>query len=535
MPPFNRAELDAHIIKSGKIIDPQSQGHSVPTGLQKAKVFLVDEYLKQIEVASDNSYFYFKSFCYHSFKKNEAPHKLRVALDLITGEVKEASCTCVAGKVGLCNHVLALMLKLCKFTLHACSDTKQLDSEDDMNPTTTCTSSLQLWHKKGRGDKITPKPIMEVLVKKTKLDDSTASTPIEEGLKCLLYEARNNLKSQAEDEVKLKADLMVINPSMPLAQILNTTENLDLKETKFGKSPSGSFASYQLQFTESNFKVFCDLGPIPTTPQDVRDPPTEYPKFPLNSTEPYKLPDNLEQQEVNLLTHLLVDVDKLNDIEKKTRSQSTSDEWKNERQKRITASNFKKVCIRQRNHESLVNSLINPTHVYSKYTEHGKRYEPIALRQYQKYMYSIRRPVVLFKSGLVVAMDAPFLGASPDSKVIEVACENQYGLVEIKCPHTKFHVTPLEACSDKTFFCEEIDGKPKLKDNHDYYFQVQGQLGVTKAMWCDFVVYTNAGMSIQRIPFNGQFWGTLKEKLKEYYFKHFLKIAAEKFCNLRQD
>lgn len=49
MPPFHRAELDAHIAKSGKVIDPQSQGHSLPTGLQKAKTFLVDEYLEQIE------------------------------------------------------------------------------------------------------------------------------------------------------------------------------------------------------------------------------------------------------------------------------------------------------------------------------------------------------------------------------------------------------------------------------------------------------------------------------------------------------
>ena len=91
-----------------------------------------------------------------------------------------------SGKVGLCNDVLALMLKLCKFSLYACSDTKQLDSEDDMNHTTACTSSLQLWHKKGRGDKIIPKPVMEVVVKKTKLDDSTACTPREERLKSLL-------------------------------------------------------------------------------------------------------------------------------------------------------------------------------------------------------------------------------------------------------------------------------------------------------------------------------------------------------------
>uniref|UniRef100_A0A6P8IVU1 Uncharacterized protein LOC116305611 n=1 Tax=Actinia tenebrosa TaxID=6105 RepID=A0A6P8IVU1_ACTTE len=218
MPPFNRAEMDAHITKSGKIIDPQSKGHSLPTGLTKAKTFLADEYLKEIKAASDNGYFYFKSLCHHSFRKNEPPHKLKIALDLITAEVIEACCTCVAGKVGLCNHVLALMLKLCKFSLYACNDIKDLDSEDDVDPHVACTSNLQVWHKTGRGDKITPKPIMEVMVKKPKLDDSTANRP---GLKCLLYEARSNLKSQLKDEKNLKADLMAINPNMPLAQILD--------------------------------------------------------------------------------------------------------------------------------------------------------------------------------------------------------------------------------------------------------------------------------------------------------------------------
>ena len=40
---------------------------------------------------------------------------------------------------------------------------------------------------------------------------------------------------------------------------------------------------------------------------------------------------------------------------------------------------------------------------------------------------------------------------------------------------------------------------------HKYYSQVQGLMGVTGARWCDFVVYTSKGMSIERIPFNPQF------------------------------
>ena len=36
--------------------------------------------------------------------------------------------------------------------------------------------------------------------------------------------------------------------------------------------------------------------------------------------------------------------------------------------------------------------------------------------------------------------------------------------------------------------------------------------------WCDFVVYTNKGISIERIPFNSIFWESeLLPKLTEFY------------------
>lgn len=112
MPLFTRAEMDLHISKSGKNLDKNKQNHAVPTSMKKAKTFLVDEYLKDLTCASDDHYFFFKCLCYHSFKKIEPPHKLQVSLCLVTGAVKYASCTCVAGTVGFCNHVLAVMMKL---------------------------------------------------------------------------------------------------------------------------------------------------------------------------------------------------------------------------------------------------------------------------------------------------------------------------------------------------------------------------------------------------------------------------------------
>ena len=78
-------------------------------------------------------------------------------------------------------------------------------------------------------------------------------------------------------------------------------------------------------------------------------------------------------------------------------------------------------------------------------------------------MFSTRNPVSVLKSGLVVSMASPFLAASPDGKVIDRGCSKPFGLVEVKCPYSKFHVSPLEACTDETFYAENVNGKPRLK------------------------------------------------------------------------
>ena len=65
-PFFTRAEVDRHIKKSGKRVE--SLNHSVPTGMQRAITYLVDEYLHNIETNSDQRYFFFKAKCHHSYK-----------------------------------------------------------------------------------------------------------------------------------------------------------------------------------------------------------------------------------------------------------------------------------------------------------------------------------------------------------------------------------------------------------------------------------------------------------------------------------
>ena len=58
----------------------------------------------------------------------------------------------------------------------------------------------------------------------------------------------------------------------------------------------------------------------------------------------------------------------------------------------------------------------------------------------------------------------------------------------------------------KTDFCRKVvtkqDGRSSIKFRHVYYAQVQGQIAITDRKWCDFVVYTSKGISIEKIKFN---------------------------------
>ena len=92
--------------------------------------------------------------------------KRQIALCILSGEVASAPCSCVAGKVGFCNHVLALMFKMCKYTLFSATTTKDLSKEQDQQSSVACISQLQQWHKKGGGKNIAPQPVMTVEVRK---------------------------------------------------------------------------------------------------------------------------------------------------------------------------------------------------------------------------------------------------------------------------------------------------------------------------------------------------------------------------------
>ena len=63
------------------------------------------------------------------------------------------------------------------------------------------------------------------------------------------------------------------------------------------------------------------------------------------------------------------------------------------------------------------------------------------------------------------------------------------------------------------------DGEPQLKRNHEYYFQIQTQLGVTARTYCDFFVYTSHGYFLERINFDKRFWDEILDVLVKFWKK----------------
>ena len=79
------------------------------------------------------------------------------------------------------------------------------------------------------------------------------------------------------------------------------------------------------------------------------------------------------------------------------------------------------------------------------------------------------------------------------------------------------------------------DGSLSLDTTHDYYLQVQGQMALTGATCCDFVIYTKKkGIAVQRIRFDKNFWESKARLLSTFFVRHFLpKYVELRECSQR--
>ena len=245
----------------------------------------------------------------------------------------------------------------------------------------------------------------------------------------------------------------------------------------------------------------------------------ESPSMPAESPD---LPcrQQLEQTVREFKSSLHVSEQRAREIEQATREQRHSPEWYSVRRYRLTASLFGQIYHRKPDTrpDALVLRLIKPRQFMTPAIEWGIKNEALAIEAYTQHQQcNGHNGLTVCKVGFHVSSSHPFLGASPDGGVYDPSCDQPYGFVEVKCPYSHRNHTPAEACADNKFFCTLESGQVKLRQNSNYFCQVQGQMAIGERLWCDFVVHTPKGISIERITFDQKYWDNVVIKLTEFY------------------
>ena len=232
----------------------------------------------------------------------------------------------------------------------------------------------------------------------------------------------------------------------------------------------------------------------------------------------------------------------VNSIKIATRGQASNKLWLALHNGRITSSRFGEILHRREstNPQNLVKRIMG----YGKHqTEHlppqlrwGRDNESVACKCYLKDREKNNEIMLFEPTGLFLLPEKSYLGASADGKLtctsVDTCC---IGCLEIKCPYSidgtlTISLTPDEIADKygKKFFMQRgEDGLLHLPQKHVYYAQVQGEMAILNVEWCDFVVFSNGVVVVDRIIADYTYWTELCETLDNFYVQH---VVPEIFC-----
>lgn len=124
--------------------------------------------------------------------------------------------------------------------------------------------------------------------------------------------------------------------------------------------------------------------------------------------------------------------------------------------------------------------------------------------------------ITIEKCGLFIDKDHCYLGASPDGLYSD-------GLIEIKCPISAFGIdfdTAVRTKKVKGF--KFSDAGVTLNQNHDWFYQIQGQLHIANKNICILAIWTGPDFPVKTIKIykDDEFWSlNMLPKLKGFYEK----------------
>lgn len=219
-------------------------------------------------------------------------------------------------------------------------------------------------------------------------------------------------------------------------------------------------------------------------------------------------------------------------------------EFRQAKEHRLTASNFGRIMKLQEhtNPQKAVESLLQPKDISGKEAiRYGQENESSVREKHAQYLGT-----AIENMGLCTNEKWPFLGASPDGaigeegileikslysardRVIRSYVAEQQGVDEMGHPIVDEDGKKRKKSKSFSSLCLELfDGKLQLKRSHSYYYQVQGQLGITERKFCDFLVATDVDMFYERVYLDEIIWSQMHVKLERFYMQCLLPEFAD--------
>ena len=221
-----------------------------------------------------------------------------------------------------------------------------------------------------------------------------------------------------------------------------------------------------------------------------------------------------------------ISINDKNTIEKQSKTDRKM--WKAERCGRITASNFGKILKCKKSVDSIILDVMGyQPEISSDAILWGKINEKIARDKFFSLKSSEHVNLCVRSTGLFIDIDEPYLAATPDG-IVTCDCHEDY-ILEIKCPFSQKN-KKISEIEKKNFF---LDENGTLKDTHNYYDQIQGQMAVAEIYKCYFVTYTEKELHCQIIDFDEYRWESSKEILQNFFFNFvFPEIIS---CQMEKD
>ncbi|EZA61676.1 hypothetical protein X777_10508 [Ooceraea biroi] len=144
-----------------------------------------------------------------------------------------------------------------------------------------------------------------------------------------------------------------------------------------------------------------------------------------------------------------------------------------------------------------VKSILFPPSIENVAMKYGREMEEVARKQIAAKLKKDITPC-----GLFIYDEYPCLGASPDGII------DEDGLVEIKCPFSAENLTADETLQKLPHFKTVFDQKnpDEMNRKHRFFYQVQGQLNITRRDYCIFVMWTPKSFKMVRVSRDEVFW-----------------------------